>query len=131
MRATKYKEEKAMPLSKEIQDFVRSHGNTWSLDVNAVCERFFDDQHAKTVAKAEGVTPAKGLKYGPHDRQRLDVYSPTTTTDLQQNAPVPVVVYFHGGGFRAGENDISPHMHGNIGRSREILKKKGNFLYSS
>jgi hypothetical protein len=34
---------------------------------------------------------------------------------------LPVVVYFHGGGFTAGENDISPRLHGNIGVSFAVF----------
>lgn len=31
-----------------------------------------------------------------------------------------VVVYFHGGGFTAGDNDISEHLHSNIGRRHHL-----------
>jgi acetyl esterase/lipase len=38
------------------------------------------------------------LAYGPHWRQRLDIYLPP---DLE--APAPAVVYIHGGGWRVGD----------------------------
>ena len=40
----------------------------------------------------------RGLAYGPLPRQKLDVYAPKTRT-----GPVPVVVFFYGGNWTAGE----------------------------
>jgi len=37
------------------------------------------------------------IPYGPHARQRLDLWRPAVP------GPVPVVLYFHGGGFRSGD----------------------------
>lgn len=46
---------------------------------------------------AEGVTIARDLAYGPHERHRLDVFSPAGA----RNAPV--MIYLHGGGFVRGD----------------------------
>ena len=43
---------------------------------------------------------AKGLTYGPEDRQRFDLYAPTVGTNL------PVVVFFYGGGWDSGAKDL-------------------------
>ncbi len=43
------------------------------------------------------VKVARDLKYGPDERNLLDVFSPQTA-----GAPRPVLVYVHGGGFVAG-----------------------------
>ena len=51
-----------------------------------------------------GLVPAQGYRvrsdvaYGAHPRQRLDVYQPTA-----DNAAAPVVVFFYGGNWNAGE----------------------------
>jgi len=42
---------------------------------------------------------AENLAYGPHERHRLDVHTANYRYD---GAPMPVVMYFHGGGFVRG-----------------------------
>jgi triacylglycerol lipase len=51
----------------------------------------------------EGVRVAKDLAYGAHERHVLDVYS---SPGVQANdAPRPVLIYVHGGGFVRGAKD--------------------------
>ncbi len=40
----------------------------------------------------------EGVAYGPHPRQKLDVYRPAEATP-----PTPVVVFYYGGGWKSGE----------------------------
>ncbi|KAG2418896.1 hypothetical protein HFD88_001998 [Aspergillus terreus] len=101
-----------MPLSKEIQDFVAQFGNTWNLDVNAQCEKFFEERQAAEPAPSS-LKVEKAVHYGPDPRHRLDIY---WKSHQDASLKKPVVVYFHGGGFRAGDNDISPHIHSNIAK---------------
>lgn len=54
-------------------------------------------------APKDGVEIAKDLAYGPDARHRLDVYMPA-----QKPVKAPVVVYFHGGGYVAGERSPLP-----------------------
>lgn len=46
----------------------------------------------------QGVKVTRDLKYGPDDRNALDVFAP----DPAAGAPRPVLIYVHGGGFVAG-----------------------------
>ncbi len=43
------------------------------------------------------------VAYGPHERNRLDVWIPEKSSD---GFPFPVVVYFHGGGFVSGDKSM-------------------------
>ncbi|KAL5363012.1 Alpha/Beta hydrolase protein [Aspergillus floccosus] len=101
-----------MPLTKEIQNFVAQFGNTWNLNVNAACEKFFEERQAAEPAPSL-LDIEKAVRYGPDSRHRLDIYWKAPQDDSHK---IPVVVYFHGGGFRAGDNDISPHIHSNIAK---------------
>jgi acetyl esterase/lipase len=42
---------------------------------------------------------ARGVAYGPDPRQKLDVYTPDAASD----APLPVLVFFYGGGWNSGK----------------------------
>lgn len=46
----------------------------------------------------DGVTVTRDLRYGTHDRNRLDVYAATGDSE-----PRPVLLFVHGGGFTAGD----------------------------
>lgn len=46
-------------------------------------------------------TPFIAIAYGKDDRQKLDVYVPTSSA----KGPHPVLVFFHGGAWRDGERD--------------------------
>lgn len=45
----------------------------------------------------DSVTVEKDVAYGKHERQKLDVYIP------KSDKPLPLVVWIHGGGWRAGD----------------------------
>lgn len=49
------------------------------------------------------------LRYGPADRNLLDVYPADDTG-------APVIVFFHGGGFVGGDKRGDPHFYANVGR---------------
>lgn len=50
------------------------------------------------VYEPEEITVAKDLEYGPHERQRVDIY----TRVRRPAEPVPAIVVFHGGGLIGG-----------------------------
>ena len=41
-------------------------------------------------------------RYGPHERQQLDVYEPAKPTD-PTGKPAPILVFIYGGGFQNGD----------------------------
>lgn len=44
-------------------------------------------------------------QYGPHDRQKLDVFLPSTSSD---NKKLPCIVFAYGGGLAQGDKRIAP-----------------------
>ncbi|KAL4959104.1 alpha/beta hydrolase [Aspergillus stella-maris] len=106
-----------MPLSSDIQEFIKCFGSSWTSSVNRACELFFELCHASLpeVPSRPPIRHDKDVKYGPHERHRLDIFYSSVATANEPRA-LPVVVFFHGGGFKIGDNAITPHMHANIGR---------------
>lgn len=50
----------------------------------------------------DGTAAERNLKYGPHERNVLDVYTP------KSDKPLPLVVWVHGGGWQGGSKDSNP-----------------------
>ncbi|KAF7626343.1 Alpha/Beta hydrolase protein [Aspergillus flavus] len=103
-----------MPLADVIQSFIAQFGNHWGPPVNAACEEYFESCHAALPEPLDPVYASqKNVKYGEHERHRLDIYWPQSIAKTER---LPVVVYFHGGAFKVGDNEITPHLHANIGK---------------
>ena len=51
------------------------------------------------VSKSDASVPTLGLAYGPHPRQRLDIYRPVQPME----GPPRAVVFFYGGSWREGD----------------------------
>lgn len=55
-------------------------------------------------------------QYGPHDRQKLDVYLPPNASE--SSAKLPCVMFIYGGGLTQGDKRIAPvqgAVYGNVG----------------
>jgi acetyl esterase/lipase len=50
----------------------------------------------------DGTTVERNLEYGPHERNKLDVYVP------KGDGPFPLVVWVHGGAWQGGNKEGSP-----------------------
>lgn len=59
-------------------------------------------------AQKESMKVTKDVSYGRHPRNLLDVYQPEGSTKA------PVLVFFHGGGYRNGDRDINEYVYGNV-----------------
>ncbi len=69
-------------------------------------------QKAEKSRKAQRLEPAKeDVRYGDHPRNQLDFYPSKSET------PTPVLIYFHGGGFVAGDKSRAR----NLPLARECL----------
>lgn len=56
----------------------------------------------QTPAPYAGVRVERDIKFGPHQKQGLDVFAPSDAG----KGPLPVLVMVHGGGFVAGDKSI-------------------------
>ena len=56
------------------------------------------------VYELDEIEVAANLSYGPHERHRLDVH---TDRLRRSDTPMPVMMYFHGGGFVRGNREGS------------------------
>lgn len=95
-----------------IREALAKVGSSWNQEVPQILIKAYEPVHAQQSNKYEGTVRAeKGIKYGPDARNRLDVYSPVSPGAHG----LPVVVFFHGGGLVAGDNDVTPSFFSNIG----------------
>ena len=54
-------------------------------------------------------TSLKDVSYGEHPRQALDVWFPDEKGEKDEQGDRPVLLYFHGGGFVAGDkSSVNP-----------------------
>lgn len=61
---------------------------------------------------------ARGLRYGPDDRQTMDVFAPTAPVE----GPRPVLVFFYGGGWDSGSREV-------YGWAAQALAAKGFVVF--
>jgi acetyl esterase/lipase len=60
------------------------------------------------AAVPKNVKVTKDLAYGKDPRQKVDVYQPDGKSNM------PILVFFHGGGYVGSARDTSPQVHANI-----------------
>jgi len=72
------------------------------------------DIKTTTVTGKDGTTTITNAKYGPHERNVMDLWLP------KSDKPTPIVMYIHGGGFKAGDKS---HGHRQPMRTRCLAAK--------
>lgn len=94
-----------------VREALAKYGNTWNNEVPPALAKLYGPIQAKFQSKYEGQIKAEtAIKYGPDARNRLDVYTPVEA-DKSGGSGRPVIVFIHGGGLVAGDNN----MYANIG----------------
>jgi len=83
-------------------------GPRWADDIKSHSRRIADGFSAilATAPKVGRVT--RDIEYGPHPRQRLDVYAPPHARGA------PVVIFAHGGALVEGDKDRTPELYSNV-----------------
>lgn len=98
-----------------IREALAEFGNAWNTDIPQAMAKMFGPLLAEQNKKyGDEIKAEKALKYGPDPRNRIDVYSPAAGASGR-----PVVVYIHGGGLITGDNNVTPHMYANIGKTAQ------------
>lgn len=92
-------------LSDEVWSAIRGMGVGATPDINKGSKQLF----APLIERGEGVRETFDVAYGPHPRQKLDVYR-------GDEEGCPVVIYIPGGGFLAGDKRQDETYFANVGR---------------
>jgi acetyl esterase/lipase len=58
-----------------------------------------DKKEPPKLKLPEGVKSALDLEYGPHERNKLDIYTP------KGDGPFPLIIWVHGGGWQGGSKN--------------------------
>ena len=88
-------------VTPEIGLRLREMGKGLSPEIMSTTTRLYVPLHAN--APREGGKVTRDEKYGPDERQRLDVYAPVNKPD----GPVPILMFVHGGAFVAGDKSTA------------------------
>jgi acetyl esterase len=92
----------SVPSKTDIAAEIRRIGQNFNPEVLKATYALFEPLQKR--ASKDGVEIHKDLAYGPDERQKLDVFVPAK----KAAKPMPIVVYFHGGGYIAGERSPLP-----------------------
>jgi acetyl esterase/lipase len=106
----RYRSEETSGPPPEVLIEILAMGKTFDEGVIEKVTRLYIPFHKKSDRKAAKLT--KDIAYGPDSRHRLDVHEPHSRPEN----PIPIVGYFHGGGFVSGDkNVVGDLIYGNIG----------------
>lgn len=92
----------SVPSKTDVAAEIRRLGQNFNPDILKATYALFEPLQRR--APKDGVEIHKDLAYGPDERQKLDVFVPAK----KAGKPMPIVVYFHGGGYVAGERSPLP-----------------------
>jgi acetyl esterase/lipase len=84
-------------------------GPVWGTDIQRHRDQVLEIYRPLlAVAPKDGVEVTRGIGYGTHSRQILDVYRRGGTANL------PVVLFVHGGAFVRGDKDVTEEVYANV-----------------
>lgn len=96
----------------ELRALMAEIGPRWGAATSANVKRMVEEfTRVHRTLPRTGVHESRDLAYGPHPRQRLDVYAPNETGKNRA-----AVVFVHGGAFTEGDRNRSDEIYSNIGR---------------
>jgi len=78
-----------------------------------------------TVAFAQTEPTFRDISYGPHERHKLDVWQ------AKSDAPAPLVIFIHGGGWHGGEKTDAPAKLVNFLVERGVSVASINYRFTS
>ena len=96
-------------MPQEMQNRLAEVGANWSKDIYgniAITQKLYTP--LLKAAPRDGVQIKRDISYGPHGRNKLDVFQPDNAKTL------PVVVFIHGGAYVAGDRDVTDEIYGNV-----------------
>ncbi|GLV27880.1 hypothetical protein TomTYG75_04060 [Sphingobium sp. TomTYG75] len=88
---------------------IAAMGQALGPDILARCTALFDAEQSTLAARIPAT--ATDIPYGPHERHRLDLYRP------QSSSSAPILIFLHGGGFLKGDKGGEQNWpNANVGR---------------
>lgn len=99
-------------ISPRVRSLMAEIGPKWGTATSAHVKLMvaeFTELH-RAVPKT-GTIEQRDFAYGPHERQKLDVYVPADAGTKR-----PAVVFVHGGAFTEGDRNRSPEIYANVSR---------------
>jgi len=79
------------------QQKIAAMGREITMEAITASQELYLSRHEKEPY--QGVTVDRDIAYGPHERNRLDIFRP----EQAPAAPLPVFIFVHGGGFVRGD----------------------------
>lgn len=99
----------APPIPPELWTLMDQVGPKWGSNVPGhVCLMIEAFTPLLARCPKDGVKRTRGIAYGPHPRQILDVYQASGSRGA------PMVLFVHGGAFVDGDKDRSPEIYANV-----------------
>lgn len=104
-------------LPQDLQDTLTALGANWGAavgpNIRATVSAF---EPLLKAAPKDGVQVTRDIAYGPHARHRLDLYKPEPKPleTARPRAPVPVVIFVHGGSYVSGDKNAFETMYANV-----------------
>ena len=98
-------------LPNAIRERMRAMAPRWAEDIVGNRKQVLAAYEPVLAARPlDGIEIERDIRYGSHERHRLDVYRKPSA----RNAAI--VAFVHGGAFVRGDKDVTPHIYGNVPR---------------